>query len=198
MSPIEAAAVALGLINVSLIIYRSIWNYPFGLGMVTLYAHIFIDARLYADAILQVYFFVVQLYGWRNWLHGRTAGGHVVVELLDRKGRIVALASTLVTSFAVGWLMSTFTDAAAPFWDATVSGLSVIAQYLLARRKLESWVLWIVVDLLGIALFWSRGLHMTAGLYLIFLGLAITGLFKWWLVLQRQRATMYLPLGKTA
>lgn len=193
MSSIEATAVLLGLINVSLIIHRSIWNYPFGLCMVTLYGYIFLEARLYADAILQIYFFVIQVYGWWNWLQGRTAGGQVVVELLDRGGRILALASILVTSFAVGWLMATFTDAAAPFWDATVSGLSVIAQYLLSRRKLESWVLWIVVDLLGVALFWSRGLHMTAGLYLVFLGLAITGLVKWCLVLQRQRATMHLP-----
>lgn len=198
MPPVETAAALLGFVNVVLIIRRSIWNYPFGLAMVVLYGFVFFEAKLYADALLQAYFFAVQLYGWWNWVQGRGQDGRIVVELLDARGRRVTLAGALAASLAVGWLMATLTDAAAPFWDAAVAGLSVVAQLLLARRKLESWILWIAVDILAVALFWSRELYVTASLYAVFLGLAVAGLVQWWHVLQGQRAAVPVRSGALA
>jgi len=176
---IEWIAVACGLINVTLIIRRSIWNYPFGFVMVTLYFLIFWDYKLYSDALLQVYFFVIQFYGLWIWLQGRAEDGRIRVAPLKHQTFALYLATTAGAWFIISWLMATYTDAAAPRWDAAVAALSVTAQFMMSRRHLESWLLWIVVDILAIGLFYTRGLEPTAALYVVFLGLAITGYLQW-------------------
>ncbi|SFR46854.1 nicotinamide mononucleotide transporter [Yoonia tamlensis] len=178
-SLIEWVAVACGLVNVGLIIRRSIWNYPFGFLLVVLYFFIFLEYKLYSDAILQVYFFVIQFYGLWNWVNGRAADGRVRVVPLARAGFAVYLAATAVAWFVISALMATYTDAAAPRWDAAVAALSVTAQLLMSRRHLESWILWIAVDLLAIGLFYTRDLVPTAALYVVFLGLAVAGYVQW-------------------
>ena len=178
-SLIEWIAVACGLTNVALIIRRSIWNYPFGFIMVALYFFIFWEYKLYSDAILQVYFFVIQFYGLWVWLNGRAPDGRVMVAPLSRQMFISYLAMTAVAWMAISFLMDTYTDAAAPIWDSAVAALSVTAQFLMSRRHIESWLLWIVVDVLAIGLFYTRDLAPTAALYFIFLGLAITGYVQW-------------------
>jgi nicotinamide mononucleotide transporter len=182
--PIEWIAVACGILNVSLIIRRSIWNYPFGFAVVTLYFFIFWEYRLYSDALLQVYFFVIQIYGLYVWLNGRAPDGRVIVAYLGVGMFTLCIGATAVVWLIVASLMTAYTDAAAPYWDAAVAALSISAQFLLSRRYLQSWYLWIAVDVLAIGLFYSRGLEPTAALYVIFLGLAITGLIQW------RRATM--------
>ena len=177
--PVEWIAVACGLINVALIIRRSVWNYPFGFAMVVLYFFIFRDYRLYSDAALQVYFFAIQIYGVWNWLQGQGGDGRVTVVPLPRARFAAYLALTGVVWVVIAALMARYTDAAAPWQDAAVAALSVLAQFLLSRRHLESWLVWIAVDLLAIELFVSRGLTPTAALYGIFLCLAITGWFQW-------------------
>ena len=178
-SLIEWIAIACGLTNVALIIRRSIWNYPFGFIMVALYFFIFWEYKLYSDAILQVYFFVIQFYGLWVWLNGRAPDGRVMVAPLSRQMFIDYLAMTAVAWMAISFLMDTYTDAAAPIWDSAVAALSVTAQFLMSRRHIESWLLWIVVDVLAIGLFYTRDLAPTAALYFIFLGLAITGYVQW-------------------
>lgn len=182
--PIEWIAVACGILNVSLIIRRSIWNYPFGFAVVTLYFFIFWEYRLYSDALLQVYFFVIQIYGLYVWLNGRAPDGRVIVAYLGVSMFTLCIGATAVVWLIVASLITAYTDAAAPYWDAAVAALSISAQFLLSRRFLESWYLWIAVDVLAIGLFYSRGLEPTAALYVMFLGLAITGLIQW------RRATM--------
>lgn len=177
--PIEWMAVACGVLNVSLIIRRSLWNYPFGFAVVTLYFFIFWEYRLYSDALLQVYFFFVQIYGVYVWLNGRASDGRVIVVPLGFSVFMLHLGATAITWLIVASLMSTYTDAAAPYWDAAVAALSITAQFLMARRHLQSWYLWIAVDVLAIGLFYTRGLEPTAALYVVFLGLAITGFIQW-------------------
>ena len=178
-SLIEWIAVACGLTNVVLIIRRSIWNYPFGFVMVAFYFFIFWEYKLYSDAFLQVYFFVIQFYGLWIWLHGRASDGRVKVAPLSRQTFVNYLAITAIAWIAISWLMGTYTDAAAPKWDAAVAAFSVAAQFLMSRRHLESWLLWIVVDILAIGLFYTRDLVPTAALYVFFLILAVTGYSQW-------------------
>jgi nicotinamide mononucleotide transporter len=178
-SLIEWIAVACGVLNVALIIRRSIWNYPFGFVMVTLYFYIFWQYKLYSDAVLQLYFFAIQFYGLWVWLQGRAADGRITVAPLARQTFVGYLAITFAAWALISWIMATYTDAAAPRWDAAVAALSVTAQFLMSRRHLESWLLWIVVDLLAIGLFYSRDLVPTAALYVIFLGLAVFGFLQW-------------------
>jgi nicotinamide mononucleotide transporter len=177
--PIEWIAVACGIMNVFLIIQRSIWNYPFGFAVVTLYFFIFWEYRLYSDALLQAYFFVIQIYGLYVWLDGRASDGRVIVVPLSLGMFGLYLGATAAVWLMVASLMSAFTQAAAPYWDAAVAALSITAQFLLSRRHMQSWYLWVAVDLLAVGLFYSRGLEPTAALYVVFLGLAVAGLIQW-------------------
>ena len=177
--PIEITAVILGVINITLLIRRSIWNYPFGIAMVTLYAWIFFGAKLYSDVLLQFFFFFVQIYGWWYWLKSRGGDGLVIVERMTRNQILRYAASAVAGIAALGTVMGRFTDASFPYWDASIAVLSVIAQILLARRRLENWLVWILVDMLAIGLYWSKDLYPTAALYSIFLVLATVGYFGW-------------------
>lgn len=183
---IEIIAALCGLANVLLIIRRSLWNYPFGLVMVTLYAWIFFDARLYSDAILQVFFFVVQLFGIVWWVKERTPDGDLIVRKLSSRQVQITIAVALLGTAALGGTMSNWTDAAAPYPDAAITVLSVIAQTLLARRFIENWILWIVVDVIAIGVYVTKDLHPTAALYSVFLILAVAGLLDWNRAAKRQ------------
>lgn len=178
-SPIEWIAVICGLANVGLIIRRSIWNYPFGFVMVVLYFFIFWEYKLYADAFLQIYFFGIQIYGLCIWWQGRANDGRVRVAPLSSRDFLIYLLIVAIAWITIGWLMGRYTNAAAPMWDAAVAALSVMAQFLLSRRHMQSWYLWISVDILAIGLFYSRGLPATSALYVVFLVLAVLGLRQW-------------------
>ncbi len=190
MGNLEIIATLLGVANIVLLVRRSAWNYAFGLAMVALYAPIFVEARLYSDALLQAFFFVVQLYGWWNWISGQMASGDVVVERLDTKGRLY-WALVVVPAWALwSWGMHRFTDTLYPFWDGAVAALSIAAQVMLARRYIENWVLWIAVDVVAVALYLTRGLMLTAGLYGLFLLMSVWGLIEWQRVARKQAAAV--------
>lgn len=175
---IEAAAVGLGLVNIALLIRRSVWNYPFGLAMVTLYAVIFFESKLYADAGLQVFFFAIQVYGWIRWLGARGGDGLVIVRRAgSRPG--VYVAAALAGAGALGFALDRWTDATHPYWDALIASLSIAAQVMMANRYLENWLVWIAVDALAIGLFWGKGLQPTAALYAVFLIMCIFGHAGW-------------------
>lgn len=177
----ERLAVALGLINIVLVVRRSVWNYPFGLAMVAIYAWLFVqpDVRLYSDAGLQIFFFMVQLYGWWNWTRSETASGEVEVQLMSQQARVVSIAAIAVATIAWGALMHRFTSAALPWWDAFIAMTSVAAQILMARRFAENWVLWIAVDVVAIGVYAAKGLVFTSWLYVAFLLLSAIGLMSW-------------------
>ena len=175
----EVLATLAGIANVALLVRRSIWNYPFGLACVALYAWIFSAARLYSDALLQLFFFVIQLYGWWAWARAGGIGHAVPVGRLTGPARVAWAAMILVVSLAWGGGMAAGTDAAFPWWDGTVAVASIAAQILLARRMIENWVLWILVDLGAVGLYFAKQLYVTSGLYLLFLVLASAGLVEW-------------------
>jgi nicotinamide mononucleotide transporter len=179
MNPLEIIAVVLGIANVGLLVRRSIWNYPFGMAMVALYFIIFRDARLYGEAALQVFFFVVQGWGWWLWARAGGLAQMVSVEWMSWRARAVSLVLVAATTLGVGWGMTRFTDAALPYADAAIAGASVVAQILLAMRRVENWALWIAIDVLSIGVYLNRELYLTAGLYVVFLGMAIAGLIAW-------------------
>lgn len=187
----EWVAAGLGVINVALVVRRSVWNYPFGLAMVSLYFVVFTEARLYSDALLQVFFFVVQLYGWHGWVRAKRAAGEVPVAMMSGRERIVWTVATLAASLVWGLGMARFTDAAAPIVDAGVAGFSIAAQILMARRRIENWIVWIGVDLVAVGLYASRDLYATSGLYALFLLLSVAGLIQWRRALPRDQAAVF-------
>jgi nicotinamide mononucleotide transporter len=176
---VEIAAALCGLVNVVLIIRRNLWNYPFGFAMVVLYAWIFFEAKLYSDAMLQVYFFVIQIFGLIWWLRGTDRDGLVQVRNLPATQAAGWALAGVVGTAALGGGMATQTDAALPFWDAATTVLSIIAQTLMARRYQQSWLVWIVVDIMAVGIYTAKDLAPTAVLYSIFLGLAVQGWLSW-------------------
>ena len=169
----------LGLANIVLIIRRSLWNYPVALVMVALYGAIFWDAKLYSDAGLQAFFFVVNLYGWWAWGVNKAGTGDIAVKRLSGRGRTYWAAGSLAAIALWGSLMASFTDASYPYWDGAVAMLSVVAQILMTRRYIENWWWWIAVNVISIPLYLLKGLTLTAGLYALFLVLAVVGLIEW-------------------
>ena len=178
---LEHIAVACGLANIYLTVRQNIWSWAFGAVMVSLYIYIFYNARLYSDAILNVFFLVMQFYGWYQWTRGPVA--HAVslspVKKLRARGWALTALGAVVGTAALGTAMDRFTDAALPYPDAFTTSLSVIAQFLLTRKILENWTLWIVADIIYVGMYANRGLSWTAGLYVVFLILGIKGYFEW-------------------
>lgn len=188
MNPLEIAASALLLVNIALVARRSIWNYPFGLAAVSLYAVLFFQTKLYSDMLLQGFYVALNLYGWFNWSRSKAEAGEVVVRTLGWPARAAWLAGCIALTAGWGALMHRFTDASLPWWDAGVAMTSVAAQILLSRRYLENWVLWIAVDVVAVPLFAVRGLWLTSGVYVILLGLSVWGLIDWRRAYRRRAA----------
>lgn len=179
MSPLEIAGTVLGFVNIVLLIRRSVWNFPVAMAMVTCIGIVLAEARLYAEAGLQVFFFVVNAWGWWLWSQARSERSGIAVGWLGWPARIAWALATAVVSVTLGLTLSRWTDAALPMADSAVTGMSVAAQFLLTFRRIENWVLWIVIDVVSIALYMIRDLHLLAVLYVAFLALSVLGLREW-------------------
>jgi nicotinamide mononucleotide transporter len=179
LSTTEIVAALLGVANIVLLVRRSIWNYAFGLASVALYGFVFRNSMLYSDAALQVFFFVVQIYGWWNWYHAREDDGLIRVKIMSVRERLAWSGVLVAATAAEGWYLARYTADVAPWLDAGVTALSVVAQYLLSVRKLENWVLWIVADVVQIGLYHWKELYWTTALYVLFLILSIVGYLQW-------------------
>lgn len=179
MSLLEWVAAGLGVINIALLIFRSPWNFAFGIASVAIYIFVFWETRLYAEAGLQVFFVLAQMWGWWLWIKVGGDDTGVPVRWLDWKSRVVWLAMTAALSLNLGWLLYRFTNAAMPYADSAIAGASVAAQILLGLRRIENWVLWIVIDVAAVLLYINRGLYPTAGLYGGMLVMSFFGLKEW-------------------
>jgi len=179
MQCIEMAAVVFGLLCVMLTIRQSIWCWPTGLAQVLLYIVVFFHAKLYSDVILHVIYVIMSIYGWHHWLHGGKDHGVLSTSKLSRKSMLVWPAITATGTGVLGYGMAHFTDASVPFGDAFTTVASLVAQWLMTRKRLESWLFWIAVDIAAIGIYLYKDLYMTAGLYSVFLVLAVIGLSAW-------------------
>lgn len=189
MNWVEAIASLFGVANILLIVRRSIWNFPAALVMVTLTGIVLWDAKLYSDAGLQFFFFVVNILGWVLWARNKGEEGEIIVDRLSTLGRIGWIAVAMCAIYGWGLFMALNTDATYPWWDASVAMLSVAAQILMTRRYIDNWHWWIVVNVVSIGLYWQKELYWFTGLYVIFLGMAAWGLVEWRLAEARQRDT---------
>jgi nicotinamide mononucleotide transporter len=176
----EIIATILGVIGVWLMIRQHMATWPVGIVQVAIFAWVCYGAKLYSDAILQVFYFAIQIYGWWHWLRVR---GITRAELPVTRSSPRALAAWIVAGAAgtVAWgeMMRRTTDAAYPHWDAFVLVFSLIAQWLQAQKRIENWVAWIIVDAVEVGVFWAKDLRLFAGLYVVFLGMAVAGHLAW-------------------
>ena len=179
MSPLEILATIFGLWSVIAYVRESVWAWPSGLINVLLYILLFWNARLYADTGLQVVYVVLQGYGWWLWLHGGPQQGTLAITRTSRQEWLQLVGIGLVAYLPIGWFLDTWTDTDVPWWDAAPTISSLIAQWMISRKKLENWWVWIVTDLVYIPLYAYKNLWLTAALYVVFLTLCIIGLRQW-------------------
>lgn len=179
MSPLELFGTIFGFINIYLLVRRSVWNFPAAIAMVSCVGVVLFEARLYAEAGLQVFFFVVNLWGWWLWSRVKDAADQVPVGWLGWPARIAWLAATIVVSVAMGLALHRWTNAVLPMIDSAVAGMSITAQLLLSFRRIENWYLWIVIDLVSIGLYTVRALPLLALLYVGFLAMSVLGQSEW-------------------
>lgn len=189
MSYIEFVGTLLYLWSVWLISQRNMLTWPVGIISVLLYMTLFYQIRLYSDALEQIYYLGASLYGWWYWSKSRQ-GKQMIVEVSYSSGRtmIVWMFVTAVFSTVLGatmshihlWMPVAFPEAASyPYLDALTTIMSLTAMWLMARKHIESWLYWIVVDIIGIGLYFVKDIKFVSLLYLFLLVLAIRGLINW-------------------
>jgi nicotinamide mononucleotide transporter len=186
MPLLESIAFVVSILGVWLTTKRSLWNYPFSLLSVTLYAAIFYNAKLYADIGLQGIFAGALLYGMWQWTHGRSETGDILIRRIRMYEVLICLVAGVVVTGSLGFLLAAHTDASLPWVDSLLFSASFIATVLAARRNIESWWMWIVVDTFYVGLYDFKHLYLLAVLYAIFVALATLGLRRWQLALARQ------------
>lgn len=179
VTTIEAIGTIFGVICVILYTRQNILSWPAGLIQVALFIVVFYEAKLYSDLILHVIYVGLQIYGWYHWAHGGASGDALPVTRTSRSELTRWIIVGVVGSIIVGALMSNLTDAAAPYPDAAIAVVSLIAQWLITRKKLESWLFWIFVDIVAIGVYLSKDLYYLTALYVLFLALAIVGYRSW-------------------
>ncbi len=176
---LEWSAVGASILGVWLMAQRRMLAWPVGLISVGLYAFVFLEARLYSDTLLQGAFAAFLLYGWINWQRQDRPDGRVVIVPLATPQLARDLGIGIAFGLALGAAMHSWTNAALPWLDAMLAALSLVAQWWQARRHTAAWWLWIVVDVVYVGMYAVKSLHATAGLYLVFVGLAAMGLRAW-------------------
>lgn len=178
LSMTEALGFATGGTCVWLCVREHLWNWPLGLANNVVFFALFWHSRLYADMGLQAVYFSFGVYGWWNWIYGGQQNGALKVTRTP-PGEALALAALSPLATWGLWALLVAVQDAAPFLDALTTVLSLVAQYLLCRKRLENWVVWIVVDAIYVPLYLSRNLHLTALLYALFLVMCLYGLRVW-------------------
>ncbi len=174
----EVSGFITGILAVYLTAKEHMSNWPIGIVNVLLYAYVFYASRLFADMTLQFFFFALSIHGWYSWAKGGTQKDTLKISRLQPVALAVCIGA-LIVGTAIYVPIITHFKGASPFLDSLLTVASIIAQILLNRKVLENWILWIVIDVLYIPLYYSRGLYPTTILYVIFLGLAIGGLVQW-------------------
>ena len=177
-TPLELVSFALAVTTVLLNIRQNHWAWLFSIASSATYAVVFFDARLYGDSGLQLVFIAASIWGWSQWLRG-TSDTRLVVTRLGGAGWAWAIAGWGAAYLALAWFLSNHTNTDVPHTDGFLTAGSLVGQLLLARKKVENWHVWLVVDVLYVGLYIYKDLHVTALLYAVFVVLAARGLRAW-------------------
>jgi len=179
VNPLETIAALIGVVSVYLSVRQNVWSWPTAIVMVAMYFVVFYQSRLYADMGLQVVYIIISIYGWYQWLYG--GKGHTELKVSRTSLRLGAFLAGIGTLSAVvlGTLLHRTTDAALPYLDATTTSTSLVAQWMMTKKLLENWIVWVAVDVVYIGMFIYKSLYVTAALYVVFLILSIMGYRQW-------------------
>lgn len=178
-SVLEVIAVVLAVSYLILAIRQNIWCW-FCAGISSaIFAYLFFDVRLYMEAALNVFYFAMAIYGWHSWVSGGSDDKDLPVVVWSHKLHMIAIPVVVAVSILSGILLEMRTDAAFPYIDSLTTWSAVWATFLVARKVLENWWYWLVIDATMIFVFWAKDLELTAVLYILYLLLIPIGLLSW-------------------
>lgn len=175
---LETSGVITGILCVYLAAKNKIWSWPLAIISVVIYIFIFWDAKLYADMGLQVYFLIMNFYGWYFWSNNDEFE-KVPVSSINTKEIILSIIGIIVFTAGLGFFLYTGTDAAFPFIDSFCTACSIVAQVFLARKVMENWLIWIFVDVIYVGVYIVKDLDLTAGMYALYIYIAVMGYIEW-------------------
>jgi nicotinamide mononucleotide transporter len=183
---VETVGVLLGVLTVWLTVKQNNWCWLVGSLSNALFTVLFFREKLYADMVLQLIYIALNAYGWYAWRFGGQQRTALPVSRTPPGARLALAGLVLAGTAAVTFYLRRYTDAALPFWDATTTVLSLTAQYMLARKWIENWWVWISVNVMYIGIYASKGLYLTSAQQLVFIALSLAGWLAW---RQEQRGT---------
>ena len=186
---LELIAFLTGITGIWLTMRQNVWCFPVGLINVSLSMVIFYEQHLYADAIQQIMYITLLIYGWYNWKRKGTMNVRLGVSRLSLKEIAGYCLLILLSTLLLGGLLITLTAAIFPWADSLATSTAFVAQYLVARKKLENWLLWMGVNLVYIAIYYHKDLHLYVILFSVYLILSFFGLYKWNKELKSQLAS---------
>ena len=189
---VELLGVIFSILYLYFSIRRNILLWPMGIASALIYMVVFFRAKFYADMALNGYYLVISVYGWLLWKGGGTEGeGALRISRIGPRNGLILVVITGGVFLLIGTVLSRFTDSPIPWWDAFTTALSFTATWMLARKILEHWIIWIVVDAVSMGLYIYRGLVPTMLLFAVYTVMAVTGFISW------RKATLKHTDGKT-
>jgi nicotinamide mononucleotide transporter len=186
-SPWEALAAALGLAYLLLAVRRNLLCWLCAFVSTSIYLFVTAQASLYMQTVLNAFYLVMAVVGFIDWRRGRTDSGDVLIRQWRAPQHAGALLVVIVATMVNGWLLR-HSDAAMPYVDSFVTWGSVITTWMVARRVIENWLYWLIFDAVGVWLYYSQGLLVTALLFAIYLVIVVRGYFTWRREVVRQAA----------
>ncbi|MDH3532808.1 MAG: nicotinamide riboside transporter PnuC [Gammaproteobacteria bacterium] len=178
-SLVEAVAVFAAMLYLLLAIRQNIWCWLCAAISAALYVYLFVVAKLYMQSVLNVFYFGMAIYGWQAWYYGRSDGDGLPVSSWKLARHVRAIAAISVVSLANGYLLDIWTDAEFPYIDSCITWGAIWATFLVARKVLENWWYWLLIDAASVAIYWLRDLQLTALLFVVYLVMIPFGLISW-------------------
>jgi nicotinamide mononucleotide transporter len=179
MTWIEVLGFVTGAISVAFAVRESAWNWPVGIANNVFFFILFWKAKLYADALLQVVYAIISIYGWWNWLRGGVGRSTLSITKTRQRTAVLLFLVTGLATVIMVFVLHRFTDSQVPFGDGVTTALSLTAQYMLSRKLLENWWVWMTADVIYILLYCYKALYLTGILYAVFFGMCIVGYASW-------------------
>ncbi len=186
-SALEWIAVSTGILSVWFSLKENILVYPVGIISVLIYVYLAFNYKLYADMGVNAYYFAMSLYGWYHWKDTGGERDQIAVSMNTPRENLITLALLLASFAILASFLTLATDSDVPFWDATTTSFAIAGMWLMARKKLESWIAWIITDIISIPLYFYKGLVLTSFQFFFFTALAIGGYYAWWLSYRKEQ-----------
>ena len=179
LAPLEVIAVVAAIAYLLLAIRQNIWCWLGAAVSTAIYVFLFFDARLYMESALNLFYFAMAIYGWSVWYFGRSGDEKLPVSVWGRNVHGIAITSIVAASILSGYLLARYSDAAYPYIDSMTTWGAIWATFLVARKVLENWWYWLVIDAASIVIYWTRDLHLTALLFAVYVVMIPFGLVAW-------------------